>query len=92
MLPIKYCLQQFYRLSLILIISIAFALPIFAQTGIPAGSMSQCHTQGFLGDMFGIENNIKLAIITGTTVIIFDLQFWSLSAPTVINLERSVQE
>ncbi len=45
MLPIKYCLQQFYRLSLIVIISIAFALPIFAQTGVPAGSMSQCDTQ-----------------------------------------------
>jgi CubicO group peptidase (beta-lactamase class C family) len=45
MLPIKYCLQQSYHLSLILIISIAFALPIFAQTGIPVGSMSQCDTQ-----------------------------------------------
>ena len=45
MLPTKYCHQQFYRLSLILIIGIAFALPIFAQTGILVGSMSQCDTQ-----------------------------------------------
>ena len=47
---------------------------------------------GFLGDMLGIENNIKLAIITATTVIIFDLQFWSLSDPTVMNLERDIEE
>jgi CubicO group peptidase (beta-lactamase class C family) len=68
MLPIKYCLQQFYRLSLILIISIAFALPIFAQTGIPVGSMSQCDTQmqTFLtnyqipGATFAITKNGKL--------------------------------
>jgi hypothetical protein len=46
----------------------------------------------FLGDMLGIENNVKLAIITATTVIIFDLQFWSLSDTTVVNLERSMQE
>lgn len=46
----------------------------------------------FLGDMLGIENNVKLAIITATTVIIFDLQFWSLSDTTVVNLERSIQE
>jgi hypothetical protein len=46
---------------------------------------------GLLGDMLGIENNIKLAIITVTTVIIFDLQFWSLSDKTVVNVERSVK-
>jgi CubicO group peptidase (beta-lactamase class C family) len=68
MLPIKYCLQQFYRLSLILIICIAFALPTFAQTGIPAGSMSQCDTQmqTFLtnyqipGATFAVTKNGKL--------------------------------
>jgi uncharacterized membrane protein YjjP (DUF1212 family) len=47
---------------------------------------------GFLGDILGIENNVKLAIITATTVIVFDLQFWSLSNPTVINQERNNQE
>jgi len=41
----------------------------------------------FLGDRLGIENNIKLAIITLTTVIIFDLQFWSLSDSSVLNSE-----
>ena len=47
---------------------------------------------GFLGDVLGIQNNVKLAIITATTVIIFNLQFWSLSDPTVINLERGIQK
>jgi|GEM_PF-5515750 len=68
MLPIKYCLQQLYPLSLILIISIAFALPTFAQTGIAVGSMSQCDTQmqTFLtnyeipGATFAITKNGKL--------------------------------
>jgi CubicO group peptidase (beta-lactamase class C family) len=68
MLPIKYCLQQFYRLPLILIISIAPALPTFAQTGIPDGSMSQCDTQmqTFLtnyqipGATFALTKNGKL--------------------------------
>jgi CubicO group peptidase (beta-lactamase class C family) len=68
MSPIKYCLQKFHRLSLILIISIAFALPIFAQTGIPVSSMSQCDTQmqTFLsnyqipGATFALTKNGKL--------------------------------
>ncbi|MDQ3797875.1 MAG: serine hydrolase [Acidobacteriota bacterium] len=55
-------------MSLILIISIAFALPVFAQTGIPVGSMSQCDTQmqTFLnnyqipGATFAITKNGKL--------------------------------
>ena len=47
---------------------------------------------GFLGDVFGIENSVKLAIITTTTVIIFNCQFWSLSDPTIMNLERSYQK
>jgi len=37
----------------------------------------------FLGDRFGIENNWKLAIISATTVIVFNLQFWTLSNPSV---------
>lgn len=46
----------------------------------------------FLGDRLGIENNVKLAIITATTVIVFDLQFWSLSNAMIMNQERSIQE
>ncbi|HEX8198774.1 MAG TPA: serine hydrolase domain-containing protein, partial [Pyrinomonadaceae bacterium] len=72
MLPMKYCLQQFYHLSLIVIISViisvAFALPTFAQTGIPVASMSQCDAQmqTFLtnyqipGATFAITKNGKL--------------------------------
>jgi len=41
----------------------------------------------FLGDRFAIQNNWKLVIITVTTVIIFNLQFWSLSDPSVVNEE-----
>lgn len=44
-----------------------------------------------LGDQLGLGNSMKLAIITVTTVIIFDLQFWSLSNPSVVNAERNVQ-
>ena len=44
----------------------------------------------FLGDRLGIENNIKLAIIAATTVIVFDLQFWSLSDPSITNPERNI--
>jgi hypothetical protein len=44
-----------------------------------------------LGDLIGLENGTKLAIITATTVIIFDLQFWSLSDPSVINAERDTR-
>lgn len=46
----------------------------------------------FLGDRLGIENNVKLAVITATTVIVFDLQFWSLSNAMIMNQERSIQE
>lgn len=46
----------------------------------------------FLGDRLGIENNVKAAIIAATTVIVFDLQFWSLSDPSIVNSERSRQE
>ncbi len=46
----------------------------------------------FLGDQLGIENNVKLAIIAATTVVVFDLQFWSLSDTSIVNLERSNQK
>lgn len=42
----------------------------------------------FLGDRFGFDKQTKLAIIAATTVIIFDLQFWSLSDPSIINQEN----
>lgn len=45
----------------------------------------------FLGDRLGLGNSMKLAIITATTVVIFNLQFWSLSDPSVINTERRTQ-
>ncbi|HEX8492645.1 MAG TPA: hypothetical protein VF658_07380 [Pyrinomonadaceae bacterium] len=45
-----------------------------------------------LGDQLGIGNGAKLAIITVTTVVIFNLQFWSLSDPSIVNAERDVQE
>ena len=44
-----------------------------------------------LGDQLGIEKGVKLAIITATTVVIFDLQFWSLSDSSVVNAERDTQ-
>lgn len=41
-----------------------------------------------LGDRVGLENSAKLAVITATTVVIFDLQYWSLSDTSVVNAER----
>jgi hypothetical protein len=46
----------------------------------------------FLGDRLGLGKDAKLAIITATTVIIFDLQFWSLSDPSIVNTERTTLE
>ncbi|MHB0958921.1 MAG: hypothetical protein ACYC0X_26580 [Pirellulaceae bacterium] len=42
----------------------------------------------FLGKQFGLDNGMKLFIITLTTVVILDIQFWSLSDPGVYNPER----
>lgn len=44
-----------------------------------------------LGDLLGLENSTKLAVITATTVVIFDLQFWSLSDSSVTNAERNTR-
>jgi len=44
-----------------------------------------------LGDLLGLENGVKLAVIAATTVVIFSLQFWSLSDPAVMNAERDTQ-
>jgi hypothetical protein len=46
----------------------------------------------FLGERFGLGKSARLAIITVVTVAIFDLQFWSLSSPSVINEERRKTE
>ncbi len=42
----------------------------------------------FLGGQLGIDNAVKLLVITLTTVVLFDLQFWALSDPGVHNLAR----
>jgi hypothetical protein len=46
----------------------------------------------FLGEHFGLSQEAKLLIITATTVAVFDLQFWSLSDPSVVNTERHAQK
>ena len=40
-----------------------------------------------VGGFLGLSGSAQLAVITATTVIIFDLQFWSLSDPSVVNSE-----
>ena len=43
----------------------------------------------FLGDtLLGISRELQLVIITVTTVLLFDAQFWSLSDPDIVNPER----
>ena len=44
-----------------------------------------------LGDLLGLPHDVKLAVITATTVVVFDLQFWSLSDASVINTERKTR-
>lgn len=44
-----------------------------------------------LGDLLGIGRGVKLAIITATTVVIFNLQFWSLSDTSVVNAGRGTR-
>jgi hypothetical protein len=46
----------------------------------------------FLGERLGLDPEARLLIITATTVVVFDLQFWSLSDPSVVNTERRTQE
>lgn len=40
-----------------------------------------------VGGFLGLSGSAQLVVITATTVIIFDLQFWSLSDPSVVNSE-----
>jgi hypothetical protein len=41
----------------------------------------------FLAGLLDVDRSTQLAVITATTVIIFDLQFWSLSDPSIVNAE-----
>ena len=41
----------------------------------------------FVGERLGISREAQLIIITLTTVMVFDLQFWSLSDPTIVKLD-----
>lgn len=41
----------------------------------------------FIGERLGLSREAQLILITLTTVITFDLQFWSLSDPSIIKLE-----
>jgi hypothetical protein len=59
----------------------------YYRRAIPAGLFVYSVTL-LAGDLLGLSNSTKLAVITATTVIIFDLQFWSLSDSSVMNAER----
>ena len=40
------------------------------------------------GQFFGLSREAQLLIITATTVAIFNIQFWPLSDPSIINIEK----
>lgn len=40
-----------------------------------------------VGHQVGLDRKVELAIITGTTVVLFDFQFWGYSDPDVRNAE-----
>lgn len=42
----------------------------------------------FVGGLFGLGRSAQLGVITAVTVVIFDLQFWSFSDPSVMNSDR----
>ena len=43
----------------------------------------------FVGDrLFGLSGEMQLLIITITTIVMFNIQFWSLSDPTIVNTEN----
>ena len=46
----------------------------------------------FAGDQLGMSRSAQLALITAVTAVIFDLQFWSLSDPSVVKVERRKAE
>lgn len=44
----------------------------------------------FLGErVLGLPGEAQLLIITATTVIMFDIQFWLLSDPSFVNIDRN---
>ena len=42
----------------------------------------------FVGGLLGLSKSAQLAVLTAVTAAIFDLQFWSLSDPSIVNSER----
>lgn len=40
------------------------------------------------GQFLGLSHEAQLLIINATTVAIFDIQFWPLSDPTIVNIEK----
>ena len=45
-----------------------------------------------LGERFGLDRESQLLIITVTTVVLFDLQFWSLTDPSVVNVDPKMSK
>ena len=41
----------------------------------------------FIGDRLGLSREGQLLIITLTTVAVFDIQFWSLSDPSIVKVD-----
>ena len=41
----------------------------------------------FIGERLGLSREVQLFIITLTTVTVFDLQFWSLSDPSIVKVD-----
>lgn len=41
----------------------------------------------FVGERLGLSREMQLVVITLTTVVVFDLQFWSLSDPSIVKVE-----
>jgi hypothetical protein len=45
----------------------------------------------FVGERLGISGEMQLMLITLTTVVVFGIQFWSLSDPSIVKVEDSDQ-
>lgn len=41
----------------------------------------------FVGEQLGLSREWQLTLIALTTVVVFDLQFWSLSDPSIVKVE-----
>jgi hypothetical protein len=41
----------------------------------------------FIGERLGLSREVQLMLITFTTVVVLDLQFWSLSDPAIVKVE-----